>query len=388
MVISGNLGISANATLSFEYGTTDTYGNTASAVPFNTFQNNNFSAFLNGLTPNTLYHYRAKAVSGNITACGNDLIFHTSQLQYALTVSKVGNGTISPSTGTYYYLEGASVSLNATADSGWEFLGWSSQDIAIADPSASQLSFNMPAKSVSVNATFSTPPYAASGPVGGGGGSVSITQSPKRVTISGLKSSADLNLDAFGRVQSNVQLKTGDGNITFDISKNTVLCDSDSVPLKNLSATILSSPHSPPPQNVIVLAYEFGPEGAVFKPAITLTVPLDTKKLPEGTVADSVTIAFWDGVNWVSEKSKIEDGNIIAQIDHFSQWVLMAKVIPLAKSTPVATVSPIASPGKTETTPTMESQPNLTPSVPSVAHPANPSKLAEALPVPTQSKEP
>ena len=168
---------------------------------------------------------------------------------------------------------------------------------------------------------------------GGGGGAAPAPQSPKPVTISGMKGSADINLDPFGRAQSEVQLATDDGNITFDIPKNTLLRDATTAPLKNISATVLANPPSPPPQKSILLAYVFGPDGAYFNPPITLTIPLNNKTLPDGTVEGSVSLSYWDGSKWVTVDSKVDSvaGTLTAQISHFSQWALIATVIPPAK---------------------------------------------------------
>ena len=46
-----------------------------------------------------------------------------SIVYYDLTVNVVGNGSVTPSNGTY--VDGTNVTLNATPDTGWEFAGWS-----------------------------------------------------------------------------------------------------------------------------------------------------------------------------------------------------------------------------------------------------------------------
>jgi YVTN family beta-propeller protein len=165
------------------------------------------------------------------------------------------------------------------------------------------------------------------------GGSSTSSQSSKPVAISGLKSSSDLTLDAFGRAGAAVQLQTDDGNFIFDIPKDTILCDSTNAPLNNISAAVISNPPMPSSPRSILMAFEFGPEGACFNPSITLTVPLNNKTLPEGTIKDSLALAYWDGKSWITIDSKIDPaaGTIAAQISHFSQWALLAAVIPPAK---------------------------------------------------------
>ena len=45
-------------------------------------------------------------------------------ISYTLTISKNGNGSVTPPSGTRY-LSGTNATLSATADAGWEFSGWS-----------------------------------------------------------------------------------------------------------------------------------------------------------------------------------------------------------------------------------------------------------------------
>ena len=68
----------ASTTVTFEYGTTTSYGSTitASSVTGNT--NTSVSAAITGLAANTLYHYRVKAVNSVGTTYGSDLTFTTT----------------------------------------------------------------------------------------------------------------------------------------------------------------------------------------------------------------------------------------------------------------------------------------------------------------------
>ena len=69
-------GTDSTVTVSFEYGLTTSYGNTAAGVPPTLSSPGDFTAPITGLTSNTLYHYRAVAV-GDSTANGNDRSFIT-----------------------------------------------------------------------------------------------------------------------------------------------------------------------------------------------------------------------------------------------------------------------------------------------------------------------
>jgi uncharacterized protein (TIGR02145 family) len=74
-LISSN---SLSTTVTFEYGTTTAYGNSVAATgsPV-TLDNDTLSIIINGLIPNTVYHFRVKAINVLGTAYGDDMTFTT-----------------------------------------------------------------------------------------------------------------------------------------------------------------------------------------------------------------------------------------------------------------------------------------------------------------------
>jgi hypothetical protein len=75
-VQGGNL----TTTVTFEYGTTQSYGSTVNATPAIVTGNipTNVSADLTGLAPMTTYHFRVVAVNAEGTAYGNNMSFTTT----------------------------------------------------------------------------------------------------------------------------------------------------------------------------------------------------------------------------------------------------------------------------------------------------------------------
>jgi hypothetical protein len=64
----------------FDWGLTTSYGNTVNATPASlsaNYTSTSVSANLSGLTPNTTYHFRVRAVNNNGTTNGNNLTFST-----------------------------------------------------------------------------------------------------------------------------------------------------------------------------------------------------------------------------------------------------------------------------------------------------------------------
>ncbi len=97
-----SLGAATSDNVSFEWGTTTSYGSETSAQPLSavgTFNDN-----LTVLTANTTYHFRAKAV-GDGTTYGDDMTFTTSTIAPSVTTSAATN------------LATTSATLNGTLDS-------------------------------------------------------------------------------------------------------------------------------------------------------------------------------------------------------------------------------------------------------------------------------
>lgn len=93
---------------------------------------------------------------------------------YTITVQKNGNGTATADKGTAK--QGETVTLTATPDSGYRFTGWTSSNGGIfADASNAQTTFTMPAKDVTVIASFT---QISSGSTGGTTGDVTPTKTP------------------------------------------------------------------------------------------------------------------------------------------------------------------------------------------------------------------
>ncbi len=80
--MNGNLtalGAAASVTVSFDYGTTTSYGSSVAGTPSSLTSPGSFSANLTGLTAGRTYHFRAKAAAGsNTPVYGADQTFTTA----------------------------------------------------------------------------------------------------------------------------------------------------------------------------------------------------------------------------------------------------------------------------------------------------------------------
>lgn len=207
----------------------------------------------------------------------------------------------------------------------------------------------------STDSTFSTA-ASNSGGGGGGGGAAGVPSNNGTVAVSGLTVAGNFAVDSNGVVQNGVQLKSSDNILILSVSSGTKLVDSGGKPLTTLSATRVTNLPVDPPQGSVVLAYDFGPNGAKFNPPLTATLSYNIKELPPGTPEGSLIFVFWDGSQWVEIASKVNDKThtVSAYISHFSLYVLMVN----APSTPTPTKSPVQSYPIPTATITPKSTPN------------------------------
>ncbi|MFH1954025.1 MAG: right-handed parallel beta-helix repeat-containing protein [Pseudomonadota bacterium] len=123
-----------STTVTFEYGTSASYGSTITATqsPLTGTNSQGVSAGLTGLTASTTYHFRAKATNSGGTTNGDDQTFTTSSgppvtvptvttgsASIVTSTSATLNGTVNPngSTTTYYFEYGTTASYEATTSS-------------------------------------------------------------------------------------------------------------------------------------------------------------------------------------------------------------------------------------------------------------------------------
>ena len=357
--VGGNLvakGIAGSVSVSFEYGTTTSYGRTVEGVPPTLTNTGAFTANLPGLSPNTIYHFRAKAVN-NGTSYGSDGSFTTSSIPAATPLTVVtgtaSNITSSGATvGGNLVAKGIAGSVSVSFEYGTTTsYGRTVEGVPPTLTNTGAFTANLPglspntiyhfrAKAVGAttnygsDATFTT---LTTPPPGGGGGGAYINDvgggagDPKpeanTVTVTGLIPSSSLMIDNGGVVLDNVKLKTADDYVSINIERGTTLLDINGQPIKSLTASSLPSPPLPPQTSALLFSYDFGPSGVHLITSITLSYKYDTRILPAGVDINSLYIAFWDGQHWQKFDTKIDvnSNTVSTLITEFGQYALMAK---------------------------------------------------------------
>jgi len=166
-------------------------------------------------------------------------------------------------------------------------------------------------------------------PAGGGGG-----VSPFGAIDTNLFGSvADFLINEAGVILEPITATSADGNLTMTIPAGTTALDADGNPLSTLTSAVDVSP-PPPPEgaNIIELAYNFGPAGATFDPAITFEYTYDPANIAEGVAEGDLVLAYYDEAagEWVELPSTVDPvtHTITASVSHFTTFAIIAPPAP------------------------------------------------------------
>ena len=184
-----------------------------------------------------------------------------------------------------------------------------------------------------------------------------------QMTITGLTAiPSPVLIGQDGYIHGNYELKSGDGAITLELTSANGCWDVNGRVLTSIDAGINISPPTADGDNAVVCAYTFGPSGAQFNPALTLTLNYGAVVTNAGVSENSLYAAGWDGTQWqtLSDVVDTTQKTITIQISHFSTYAIIGQVLPPA---PVVSITP---PVTTEAvdlvTPSTTPDPETTPS--------------------------
>lgn len=149
-----------------------------------------------------------------------------------------------------------------------------------------------------------------------------------------------------GAVTSTTTLTAAGATLT--IQEGTKVEDAEG----NILSTPIFALHAPTTAESVgaIAAYEFGPSGMTFEPAIDLVIPYDPADLPEGFSESDLVIRMWDSTTsaWIDLDTTVDTTahTATAKVSHFSIFALFvaAPVAPPVTPTPVVTPSPTVTP--------------------------------------------
>jgi len=224
---------------------------------------------------------------------------------------------------------------------------------------------------------------ATAPPAGGGGGASSGEE--LQATLYG--SNYTFSISDTGKILEEIKSTSPDGNVAITIPVNTIALDDEGDPLSNLTIDDESNLPSPPEdKNIIGLAYDFGPDGAVFSPPITLVFSYDPANLAEGVAEEDLVLAYYNAASgkWITLSSEVNTANntVSAALAHFTTVAILGQVeappVPEPISEPAPEPEPAPAP---EPAPSPEPEPAPSPEPEPVPAPA-PEPEPEPMPTP------
>jgi hypothetical protein len=139
--------------------------------------------------------------------------------------------------------------------------------------------------------------------------------------------------------------KSENGLVQLSIAQGVIAKDKDGKGLKTVSIKEVTDTLSSPVKSTIIgKVYDFGPDGATFEPAISLSFKYDQETLPEGLPEKNLSIATWDAAvkAWVELGGTVDltAGTITITVSHFSRYTIIAHTRPASFSIDSLEVSP------------------------------------------------
>ena len=136
-----------------------------------------------------------------------------------------------------------------------------------------------------------------------------------------------------GKLEKTIEATSEDGMLAITIPKGTIALDKDGKRLKSLQVAVDETPPDPPEDaHIIGLAYDFGPDGATFDPAITLEYTYDPAEIPEGVAEEDLVVSWYDHETGKWEECECTcdpEGNCItACVCHFTCFAIIAHATP------------------------------------------------------------
>jgi len=160
-----------------------------------------------------------------------------------------------------------------------------------------------------------------------------------QVTVTGLiVNSPPVLIDQGGYIHGNYELTSKDGTVTLDLPESNGCWNSAGQVLTSINAGITTAPPATTNDDAMVLAYTFGPDGANFNPALTLTLKYDPAISTAKVLENSLYAEGYDGSQWQRLDGVINKAQktITIQISHFSTYAVMGKVMPPPPVTAIA----------------------------------------------------
>ena len=159
---------------------------------------------------------------------------------------------------------------------------------------------------------------------------------------------AELSVTDQGVVTEATELQSADGIATVSIDQGVVALDQAGAPVSSVSIDTLAPSDMPsvPQDNTVSfagIAYELGPNGAQFSPAISITFAV-----PAGQVGQDLTVRTYDHATdtWQDLPTTFDPvtGMVTAEVSHFCCFALFTKFVTAAPTLAATPAMPAMTP--------------------------------------------
>jgi hypothetical protein len=135
-------------------------------------------------------------------------------------------------------------------------------------------------------------------------------------------------MSSSGILLQDITANSEDGKVTVQISSGTEIVDSAGEPVGEIGMELVTTTPPLPDNYYLMEAFDFGPDGTTFTPAIEITLEYDPSQIPEGQIP---VIAYYDVAagEWlfISGTIDAEAGTITFSIDHFTTFAVMGRAL-------------------------------------------------------------
>ncbi len=152
---------------------------------------------------------------------------------------------------------------------------------------------------------------------------------PAAPAVAGAETTADLSVDAAGVVTEVTAVQSEDNQASLSIPEGIVAKDAAGTPLSSVTISSLAASAVPADTSGSAftfagMAYELGPDGATFSPAVTLTFTV-----PQGMEGQEFTVRTMDESTntWLDLPTVYhpQSATVTADVSHFCTFALFAK---------------------------------------------------------------
>lgn len=345
--LNGNLsdlGSASTVDVSFHWGTSS--GDYASeTIPQTMDATGPFNFELTGLSPETAYYFRAKAV-GDGTHYGDEKSFTTGSVNQPPVLNPIGDKSVNkgellqftiwatdPDDDPLTY-SASDLPQGASFDPQTKAFSWTPDEAGTFPNVHFEVSDGELTDSEDITITVNAVSSPPSSGGGGGGGGGATKETTLMIDLEGALGEAKIQ-GLKGLLLAPLAVTSPDALITFEIALHTkALTSGGNVVNKIQMQKLAQPPPVPATYGIVGDAYEFTPAGTTFNPPANLTLTCDPSDIPEGIPEENLSIAYWDAATdkWVSLPSTVNPAThtVTAKVSHFTVFAIIGLRPPVA----------------------------------------------------------